>query len=466
MRHPSLLRLSLLFIGASVAAVLLVVFFVLQTAGVVVSPGRRWFVVVVAFGASWIAAWGLSRILGRGITRLADRVRGWEAGRDTAPAPDTAVEPVELVDLERAIRQTSRAVRHRLATVYQRYQELATLFERMVEAVLLVDGNNRIQAVNPAALALLDRGREEEVVGRTVLETVRNATLQQFILDLLAERHETVRETEIVLHGKGSERFLQVHGVRLPASTGAGAILVCNDVTRLKKLESLRREFVANVSHELKTPVTTIKGFLETLRDGALAEPEQAREFVEIALRNSRRLAAIIDDLLLLSRIEQDEEGGVIDLRYQELDDILRRAIEDCRPLATAKDIVVECTCEDGLAAAVNGPLLEQAVVNLVTNAITYSDAGKRVTVTARRQGEAVTIAVCDQGIGIEPVHLPRLFERFYRTDKARSRRQGGTGLGLAIVKHIVTAHRGRITVDSTPGKGSVFTIVLKENID
>jgi two-component system phosphate regulon sensor histidine kinase PhoR len=236
---------------------------------------------------------------------------------------------------------------------------------------------------------------------------------------------------------------------------------VLHDVTELRRLENVRREFVANVSHELKTPVTAIKGFVETLRDGALDDRPQAERFLDIVARHAERLQAIIEDLLSLSRLEQEE--GALDLPHLDtaLTDVLQSAVQDCAVKAEARQMAVNVTCSPGLRARINAPLIEQAIVNLLDNAINYSKAGSTVWVEAAEEGADIILQVRDQGIGIPQQHLPRLFERFYRVDKARSREHGGTGLGLAIVKHIALVHGGRVSVSSAVGKGSTFTIYL-----
>jgi two-component system phosphate regulon sensor histidine kinase PhoR len=228
----------------------------------------------------------------------------------------------------------------------------------------------------------------------------------------------------------------------------------------LRRLENLRSDFVANVSHELKTPITSIKGFIETLLDGALNDPVEAERFLRIVAKHSDRLNAIIDDLLTLSRLEQGGKEGM-EMQQTGLAGLMNSAIEVCSHRAGKKDITIELVCPENLAAAVNPPLIEQALINLIGNAVKYSQSGKTVTVRAESGEKGVTLFVEDQGYGIEPEHLDRLFERFYRVDKGRSRQEGGTGLGLAIVKHIAQVHGGSVSVKSTFGKGSAFSIFI-----
>lgn len=267
-------------------------------------------------------------------------------------------------------------------------------------------------------------------------------------------------ENDIVFR-QPDERILQVRGTMLPDSheRGFGAVFVLNDVTRLRRLENMRRDFAANVSHELKTPITSIKGFIETILDGA--SMDDARRFMDIIARQADRLDAIIDDLLALSRIEKEAEASDIVLAPSRLKEILLGAANDCQLRADERRIKVEIRCLDEINARVNALLLQQAVRNLLENAVKYSDDGGEIHVIGERTTEEVRVSVVDFGCGIAPEHHARLFERFYRVDKARSRKLGGTGLGLAIVKHIVLAHRGRVTVESAPGKGSKFTIHL-----
>lgn len=235
---------------------------------------------------------------------------------------------------------------------------------------------------------------------------------------------------------------------------------------QLCRLEGVRRDFVANVSHELRTPITSIKGFVETLLDGASNDPEDTERFLKIILKHTDRLRAIIEDLLNLSRIEQDSDHGEILLEKGSISEVISAVIQLCHVKATQKNIEIEPFCMDNIYAYINPSLLEQAIVNLIDNAIKYSDEGSSIQLQAIQNSKETVIKVCDRGCGISKEHLPRLFERFYRVDKARSRKLGGTGLGLAIVKHIVQAHHGNVSVESVIGKGSVFSIHLPNELE
>jgi two-component system phosphate regulon sensor histidine kinase PhoR len=240
-----------------------------------------------------------------------------------------------------------------------------------------------------------------------------------------------------------------------------GVLIVLNDVTRLTRLEKIRKDFVANVSHEIKTPITAIKGFVETLQEGHAQDPEEIERFLGIIHKHVDRLEAIVEDLLTLSRIEKEAETQEITLEEHLVRAILVRAVQACENKAEVKKIRLELDCTEDLKGKINPLLLEQAVVNLIDNAINYSEEGKSVAVAAQETAQEILIRVQDHGSGIERKHLDRIFERFYRVDKSRSRKLGGTGLGLAIVKHIVQAHGGRVSVESRLGIGSTFILHL-----
>jgi two-component system phosphate regulon sensor histidine kinase PhoR len=418
-------------------------------------------IAVGGMGAALLAAL-LSLVVARRLSRPLEEMK--QAAQRFAEGDLRVKVPVppsdELASLAEAMNAMAEQLDRRIRTIIRQRQEQEAVLASMVEGVLAVDQQERLITLNQAGARLL-RVDPETARQRPIPEVVRNPDLQDFVDRALASPRQL--EGEIILRDTTPERLLQLRGTVLRDLQGQafGALIVLNDVTRLRRLEKARRDFVANVSHELKTPITSIKGFVETLLDGAMKEPEHALSFLEIIARHADRLNEIIDDLLSLSRIEQDSEQGKIALASGRLKDVLGNAIQICRERAQAKDIEIELDCDDELAAQINAPLLEQAVVNLIDNAVKYSPAGRPVQVEARLEtGEAV-IQVRDQGPGIAPEHFSRLFERFYRVDAGRSRKVGGTGLGLAIVKHIAQAHGGYVTLQSAPGKGSTFLIHL-----
>jgi two-component system phosphate regulon sensor histidine kinase PhoR len=369
--------------------------------------------------------------------------------------PDTD----ELAALAESLNLLASQLEERGHAIGRKGHEQEAVLASMAEGVLAVDSEERVISLNRAAAALVG-GRQTDMRGRNLQEVVRNADLRRFASRAL-ESSEPI-EDDLVLLGD-REKILHVRGTALRDSDGrsVGAVIVLGDVTEFRLLERLRRDFVANVSHELKTPIASIKGFVETLLDGALDNREDAVRFLKIVAGQADRLNSIIEDLLSLSKIERSEEAADLKLEPTDVKQVLEAAINDCQTKASERRIHVRLTCDDRLQATANSPLLEQAVVNLLDNAIKYSEPGSAVRIVSERSASEVTIAVVDHGCGIEAEHLPRLFERFYRVDRARSRKLGGTGLGLAIVKHIVAAHHGRITVESDFGAGSTFTIHL-----
>ena len=367
----------------------------------------------------------------------------------------------EIGSLSEAMNQMADELQQRINTITEQRNELEAVLSSMVEGVFGVDMEERIIGVNDAAARIL--GCEPaQVQGKSIQEVLRHSDLQRFVQQALSSDEPV--EKDLTLY---TEEQSILWGSGTPLRDGnkkrIGALIVLNDVTRLRKLENIRRDFVANVSHEIKTPITAIKGFVETLRDGAVKNPEDAERFLSIIQKHVDRLEAIVEDLLSLSRIEKEGERQEIALEDHAVREILTGAIQLCEAKASAKSVVLELSCDEDLKGKINLALLEQAVVNLIDNAIKYSDPGKRVRIEAYKEDKGFLIRVQDQGCGIEKKHLDRLFERFYRVDKARSRKLGGTGLGLAIVKHIVQAHGGSVSVESQPGKGSTFSLHLPD---
>jgi two-component system, OmpR family, phosphate regulon sensor histidine kinase PhoR len=367
----------------------------------------------------------------------------------------------EIGELAVAMNQMASQLDEKIKTIVSQRNEQEAILSSMIEGVLAIDNKERLLNCNRTAAEMVGFEREQ-AIGKYIQEAIRNTSLQKFVSRALASREPL--EDEIVMES-GRERIFQAHGTSLKASDGntLGALVVLNDITRLRQLEGIRRDFVANVSHELKTPITSIKGFVETLQSGAIENAADSERFLGIVSRQVDRLNSIIDDLLALSKIEQDAERADIDLLPGKIKQVLSSAIAACRGKADEKSISLTLECDEDITANINDLLLEQAVVNLIDNAIKYTNNGGSIEVICKLNDGKVLISVRDNGCGIEKIHLPRLFERFYRVDKARSRAQGGTGLGLAIVKHIVLAHGGKVGVESTPGKGSIFTVSLMQ---
>jgi len=420
----------------------------------------------IALGAVGIALLVaiLSFIIARRLTRpLDDLERGarrFARGNLDRKLPVPTSE--ELGSLAEAMNFMAAQLQDRIRTLTGQRQEQEAILAAMVEGVLALDTEGRLLTINRAGAEMM-RVNPAVVQHLNFQEVVKNPELRWFVNRLLSAR-EPITD-EVTLKNDGP-KVLQVHGTTLrdPEGVAMGTMVVFHDITHLRRLETARRDFVANVSHELKTPITSIKGFVETLQAGALKEPENAVKFLGIIAQQTDRLNEIIDDLLSLSRIEQQAERHQIALARGNLKEVLQTAGQVCEAKAAAKNIRIEVNCSNKLRATFNAPLLEQALVNLMDNAVKFSPEGSTVLLEAEEAGAEIVIRVKDQGRGIAPEHLERIFERFYRVDAGRSRKEGGTGLGLAIVKHIAQAHGGRVSVESTPGKGSVFRIIIPQS--
>jgi two-component system, OmpR family, phosphate regulon sensor histidine kinase PhoR len=351
-----------------------------------------------------------------------------------------------------------RQIQQQAALQNQTQQE--ALFNSMAEGLLLLDANGRIQIANRAFTNLF--AVDSELRGRTILETVRLHELAELVDDLGPQQQALARELRLSLP---SERWLQVNGAAILNGGGArhGTVLVFHDLTRLKQLERTRQEFVANVSHELRTPLSLIKGYVETLLDGAKDQPEVAAKFLQTIDRNAERLKLLIEDLLTISELE----SGRLKLSLQSvpLKPLVQKVLGDFKSRAQARSVSLVDQVPD-LRVHADADRLEQVLGNLIDNAIKYGGhADGTITVTARPiEGSQIEISVQDDGPGIPAAALNRVFERFYRIDKGRSREQGGTGLGLSIVKHIVQNHGGRVWVHSDFGHGATFHFTLPQD--
>jgi two-component system phosphate regulon sensor histidine kinase PhoR len=438
------------------------VFYLSKSLGRLDQAVSRWQMLAFALGALLAAAavplaWRTAGAIAAPVAQQAAAANRLAEGQWQARAavPDAQ----ELSEAAAAFNRMADRVEQRIGLLARQNNEQKAVLASMAEGVLAVDSQERIISMNEASGRLLGLD-QAQVQGRRLHEVVRNADLSRFVNRALANNNPI--EADVLLLGE-RERVMQAHGSALHDAEGRaiGAVIVLNDVTDFRKLENIRRDFVANVSHELKTPVTSIKGFVETLLDGAVNDPVDSERFLRIIAKQADRLHAIIEDLLALSKIEQAEDSEEVVLDTTPLKGLLENAVATCQTTARDRQIAVQLTCEPGVAARANPLLLEQAVVNLLDNAIKYSEPGRAVQVAAASGPGEVTIRITDSGCGIAEEHLARIFERFYRVDRARSRKLGGTGLGLAIVKHIAQAHHGRVTVESRPGVGSTFTIHL-----
>lgn len=372
------------------------------------------------------------------------------------PMPDT----IELAGLAESMNDMAAQLENRMMTVVNQRNEYEAVLSSMIEGVIAVDKEERILSINRAAINMLNIG-SSHLIQQSIQETIRNPELQKMVGITLNERKTVDRDITIL---RDDEQILNLKCQPLYNANNEdiGALLVLNDVTRMRLLEEVRKDFVANVSHELKTPLTTIKGFVETLLNNSMAEsPEETERFLTIINKHVDRINAIVEDLLSLARIERLDEK--MELRFEEkpVKGMLETAMQLIQSRAESKNIGFNLSCDPSLEAKFDGTLLEQAVVNLLDNAVKYSPQESTVCINAEADDTEIHIHIEDNGPGIHKKHLPRLFERFYRADKARSRELGGTGLGLAIVKHIMQLHSGRVTVETLPGRGSTFSLHL-----
>ena len=365
------------------------------------------------------------------------------------------------------LRELGLTLNHAMARLHRRLRRLEkgkvdeeAVLAHMVEAVIVCDVERKIIRINRAAGALL--GVEPGAVkGRLVGEIVRSPDVLK-LLELVTTSKAPCSDDTAVTIGERTSIF-EAYGTPLFRQDGRelGTLCVLHDVTELRRLERVRRDFIANLSHELRTPITSIKGFVETLKDGALKEPVEAERFLDVIARQADRLHDMFEDLTLLSRIE----GTAIALPRATIDvtALAHAVIETLRPFARERQIEVGYIGPEKIIINANARLLEHAITNLVDNAIKYSEPGQSVELEIQVDAAATLISVIDHGRGIEPHHCSRIFERFYRVDAGRTRADGGSGLGLAIVKHIAQAHGGTVGIESEIGRGSRFTISLPQ---
>ena len=359
-------------------------------------------------------------------------------------------------DLALSLSNMAEQLKKRLEQVSLEKKKRDAIFTSMAEGVIAVDLKGDILDINRSAIEMLELPGNPK--GLSLYTLVDNEPLRKTIKKIT--RDKELLESEITLHTI-PERRVRVCGTALSSKgTIFGAVIVLFDITQMKKLENFRSDFIADVSHEIKTPLTAIRGAVETLAEGAINEPENARKFMTIITKHSDRLNSLVHDILSLSHLELktgSNERGFANLK---LFTVINTACEICQERAGNKNIKFKTILpEQNCELFGDCQLLEQAVINLIENAVKYSEAEKDIEISAECNQQEVAIKIRDYGVGIAPEHLPRLFERFYRVDKARSRKLGGTGLGLAIVKHIAQLHNGSISVESELGKGSVFTL-------
>lgn len=413
----------------------------------------------------------------RPIEEMAEQTRQVVEGK---PLPRLGVRTGDEIEvLAGAMDTMAQAVRRKIEELSEERTRLSAILAAMTDGVIAVDGAGSVLLVNRKAGEIL--GLDPlTAIGRPISELLR----QESILRILDDAIKAGRENSAEVEHDGRTVLLQVAPTRLPGETEKGtasAVLVLQNVTEVRRLERIRSDFVANASHELRTPLTSILGYVEALRDGAIRDPVQAERFLEVISRHARALSNLVADLLTLSRIESG--AGAPAIAAVELAPVLREAADLIAPIAREKDQEIVLEEASDVQVLTDPNRLLDVLVNLVDNAVKYSPRGTRIEIRAvpgkpalpparetltviepAGDGPWVTVSISDRGIGIPPSDLPRVFERFYRVDKARSRDQGGTGLGLSIVKHMVEVLKGGLVISSTPNQGTTVAVVLPKN--
>lgn len=413
---------------------------------------------LVMLAATLVSFW-LARTVAAPLQEMRLAARRYARGDFSVRMMDTSGTE-EFQQLAESMNRMADDLDNRIQTIMRQHNQLAAVLAGMAEGIVAINGDGEVVLVNRAAAEIF-RLDQEQSLGRTLPQAIRHPELIRLAWAVLRDHRE--EESELILALDGNETSLHVMAspLRGVGDANPGAILVINDITRLKRLEGLRRDFAANVSHELRTPLTLIQGFAETLLDGAKDDPAACERFLKIIQSHASRLNILIQDLLLLAQVEQTQQAGNCEMASIRLGDVAANVAALYRNKAEKKQIDLVQEGDGEIMVQANALLLEQAVGNLVDNAIAYSPAGSQVRLKLRSEEQKAIVEVADHGCGIAAEHLDRLFERFYRVDRSRSREQGGTGLGLAIAKHIVELHHGRISATSEPGQGSSFTIEL-----
>ncbi len=384
----------------------------------------------------------------RSIRSVADSARRLAAGdlehRVQALAPD------ETQELAEAFNKMAVSLRDMVRDLATERNKLSAVLETMADGVVVIDSDGQVVLMNNAAEALLGARQPHTTQPRRFMDMVQDYELQRLVSTCLKTRQRQHGEVELLRQ----RRFLSAIATPLADNGSTGVLLTLHDLTRMRQVETTRKEFVSNVSHELRSPLASMKAVVETLENGALEDPATARDFVQRVHRDIDRMTAMVTELLELSRLE----SGQVQLQPQPLElwPLVEEVLAQFQTASQAKDISLQATLPEGLPQVMaEEEKLRQVLVNLLDNAIKFTPGPGSITISATKKGRLVEVSVRDTGIGIPPEHLPHIFERFYKVDRAR--RDGGAGLGLAIVKHIVQAHGGEVRVESQEGAGSTF---------
>ena len=398
-----------------------------------------------------------SRLTSRPLRQIAATASGIGKGDFSHRLPNVWYD--ELGDLARIMNEMAARLEEQLLTLSREKSRLDAILKGMGEGLMVTDRKGFISLVNPAFCGLF--GVTEGVIGAPLSHISRHPALHESFSRVCGSGSELLEEMTLKVNG---EKVLLTHWVPLGAAdASSGVVAVFHDITDIKRLENIRKDFVANVSHELRTPVTVIKGYAETLLDGLLSDnPEQAQKFISIILSHSERLTSLITDILNLSELES--AGFSLELHSCEVEAVARRAAAMVEKKAAAKGVVITLPEGSVSKALADQGRLEQVLVNLLDNAVKYTPPGGKVAVLIDSDADMLRVSVRDNGAGVPEESIPRLFERFYRVDAGRSRSEGGTGLGLAIVKHIVQLHGGTTRAENNrTSRGATFSFTLQK---
>ena len=422
---------------------------------------HMWWLLTISFSFAFIVILILGRNIMNRYTKPIERATNvaFELAKGNYHARTFEDQKGEVGMLNSSLNILARNLQDMMKAHEMQKDRLSTLIENVGSGLILIDGHGYINLINRTYKEVFDV-KSSEYLYKLYYEVIKHKEVNKIIEDIFMTEQKVRKQLVIPL--KIERRHFEVYGVPIIGTNDVwkGVLLVFHDITEIKKLEQMRKDFVANVSHELKTPVTSIKGFTETLLDGAMEEKETLESFLSIILKESDRLQSLIYDILELSKIEN--EGFSLSIQHLNLILVLSETIKIIEGKATEKGISI--TFEkpsDELFIEGDVYRLKQVFINIISNAVLYSPNDGKVTVYLEESPKKVIVHVKDTGMGIESTEIPRIFERFYRVNKARDRNSGGTGLGLAIVKHLMEAHKGKVTVKSEFGKGTIFSIEL-----
>ncbi len=411
-------------------------------------------VLLTALASAALLAWLASRAMTRRFDHVAAVVARYARNDFSARARDSASDELGLI--ARALDDAVEALRERLGELSRDRARMGAILTGMVEGVLVVDEQGVVQLANDAARRLLRL--KDEPQGRHYLELIRHPDIEAQISRCL--RGEPTDAQELAL-AHDPPQSVMARATRVATPGSSGAVLVLHDITDLRRADRVRRDFVANVSHELRTPLTAIQGYVEALLD-APAEEAQTRRFLEIIARHSSRMERLVKDLLRLTRLDAGQEP--LERTAFPVEAVFNGVVNELEPLIESREQHVDIAIDDSATTITGDPAkLHDVLRNLVENAVNYAPERTTISLSATRQGDRVLLAVADEGPGIPEQDLQRIFERFYRVDKARSRETGGTGLGLSIVKHLAGLHGGDVRAANRPGGGAVFTVSLPD---